>query len=52
MLEKKRRLRDPLDVGEKVLVLAERLKKKTLQAGCTKAQQETDRTLTEIEFLL
>ena len=28
MLEKKRRLRDPLDVGEKVLVLAERLKKK------------------------
>ena len=28
MLEKKRKLRDPLDIGEKVLVLAERLRKK------------------------
>ena len=28
MLEKKRKLRDPLDIGEKVLVLADRLRKK------------------------
>ena len=30
-VQKKRRLRDPLDVGEEVLVLAEWLKKKMLQ---------------------
>ena len=47
-VQKKRRLRDPLDVGEEVLVLAEWLKKK----DATKAQQKTDCTLTGIEFLL
>ena len=35
---KKRRLRDPLDVGKKVVVLAERLKKKMLQVDYIKAQ--------------
>ena len=38
--QKKRRLRDPLDVGEKVLVLAERLKKK--DASCRLYKNTTE----------
>ena len=49
-IEKKRRLRDPLDTAEQVLILTERLKKKVPQAGFMKAQQKVNRTLTEAEF--
>ena len=49
---KKRRLRDPLDIGKNVLVLADRLKKKDAPDRLYKTTTETDRTLTEIEFLL
>ena len=53
MHEKKRRLRNPLDIGEKVLVLAGRLKKKKMhQEGYVKAQEKIDLFLTETEILL
>ena len=52
MHEKKRRLRNPLDIGEKVLVLAGRLKKKMHQEGYVKAQEKIDLFLTETEILL
>ena len=46
---KKRKLSDPLDIGKKVLVLTERLKKKKmLQVDHIKTQQKKDLTLTEI----
>ena len=34
----KKQLRDPLEIGEKVLVLAERLRKKTRLEDCIKVQ--------------
>ena len=49
---KKRKLRDPMDIGEKVLVLMERLRKKDAPGRLYKTQQKTDHTLTETEFLL
>ena len=46
----KKHLRDPLEVWEKVLVLTERLRKKTLLEGCIKAQQKIKAFLTETEL--
>ena len=49
---KNRRLRDPLKIGEKVLVLAERIKKKMPLAFYIKAQPKTGHFLTEKKYLL
>ena len=49
---KKRTLRSPLNLTEKVLVLAERLRKKTLQEDYIKVQLKICLFSTEIEFLL
>ena len=47
----KKRLRDPLEIGEKVLVLAKRLrKKKMVLEDCIKVQQKIKAFLTETEF--
>ena len=48
---KRRRLRDLLDVGEKALVVAERLKRKMHQVIYTRALQRTDHSSTETDFL-
>ena len=37
--ENKRSLRDPLKIGELVLILAERLRKKVLEEDCAKGKQ-------------
>ena len=47
---RKKRLRDPLEVGGKILVLAERLRKKTLLEDCIKTQQKIKAFLTEAEL--
>ena len=52
MHEKKRRLRNPLDIGEKVLVLAGRLKKKDAPGRLCKSTGENRPFLTETETLL
>ena len=49
-VRKKRTLRSPLNIGEKVLVLAERLKKKMHLEDCTKVLQKIDHFLIETEF--
>ena len=49
---RKRRLRSPLNLTEKVLVLAERLRKKTLQEDYIKVQLKICLFSIEIEFLL
>ena len=49
---KKRRLRNPLDIGEKVLVLAGRLKKKDAPGRLCKSTGENRPFLTETEILL
>ena len=47
---RKKLLRDPLEVGEKSLVLAERLRKKTLLEDCIKTQPKIKAFLTETEL--
>ena len=49
--QKKRKLLDPLNIGEKVLVLVERLRKKDAPGKLYKSTIE-NHTLTETEFLL
>ena len=49
---RKRKLRSPLNLDERVLVLAERLKKKDAPEIFTKLLQTIYRFLIEIEFLL
>ena len=39
-IQKPKKLREPLNIGEKVLVLSERLKKKTHPEDCTKVQHK------------
>ena len=39
-MQKSKKLREPLNIGEKVLVLSERLKKKTHPEDCTKVQHK------------
>ena len=51
MLEKKRKLRDPLDIGEKVLAWWRGLEKRMHLVDSIKAQQKTEHTLAETEFL-
>ena len=46
---RKKRLRDPPEVGKKVLVLGERLRKKMLLEDSIKAQQKIKSFLTETE---
>ena len=46
---RKKRLRDPPEVGKKVLVLGERLRKKMLLEGSIKGQQKMKSFLTETE---
>ena len=48
----KKRLKDPLEIGEKVLVLAERLRKKTLLEDCIKTQQKIKAFLTDRTFII
>ena len=50
--EKKKKLHSLLNHGEKVFVLAERLKKKMHLEIYINAQQKTDHTLTRTEYLL
>ena len=47
---REKRLREPLDIDEKCLVLGERLRKRMLQEDYTKAQPKTKLFLTEINF--
>ena len=48
-----KKLRSPLEIGEKVLVLAERLKKKKMHlAHCIKVQQKTCHFLIVNKYLL
>ena len=48
---RKKRVRDHLEIGEKVFVLAERLRKKDmLLEDCIKAQQKIKPFLTETEL--
>ena len=49
-LEKKRTIRSPLNISEKVLVLAEHLKKKDALEDRTKVLQKIDHFLIETEF--
>ena len=46
------RLRNPPEIGEKVLVLAERIRKKKLLAFYIKAQPKTGHFLTEKKYIL
>ena len=48
---KRRKLREPLDIGEKVLVIAERLKKEMHQAFCIRSPPETNHFSIEMKFL-
>ena len=50
--KKKRRLCNSLDIGEKVLVLAEKLKKNDATGRLYKSTTENRTFLTETEFLL
>ena len=50
--QKRRKLIDPLDIGEKVLVLAERLKKKMCQKIFSKLRPKRNSFLIDIGFLL
>ena len=47
---RKKRLREPLDIDVKVIVLAEHLRKKTLQENYTNAQPKAKLFLTKIKF--
>ena len=49
---RKRKLRSPLNINEKVLILAERLKKKMHLVICIKHLQTISHFLIDIEFLL
>ena len=49
---KMNKLREPLDIGEKVLVLAERLKKKDALDFYTKSQHRTEYFKIKIKYLL
>ena len=40
--QKSRKLREPLDIGEKVLFITERLKRKVCQVFCIRARPETN----------
>ena len=47
----KRKLRNPLNIGERVLVLSERLKKRTLQANYIKLRHRTKLFIIRTEYL-
>ena len=50
LIDIKKQLRDPLEIGEKVLVLPECLRKKMLLEDCIKRQQKIKAFLTETEL--
>ena len=47
----RRKLRKPLDIGEKVLLIAERLKKKDAPGVCIRALPITNHFSTEMKFV-
>ena len=51
-MQRPRKLREPLDIGEKVLALAERLKKKDAPGKLYKAQLKIRPFSTKIRYLL